>query len=219
MTTEPQNITKTITLYRTRVVAPRGTIKNAYGAHRLFWLAFPNHKEGTVQPFTFSEQNSSERDQKVYLMQSQTPPDFSEVLGVQAETKKITIEVMTGDFLHFRLRGRPTKSSKPVGDGPIRTRGTRESISSRTGIEDWLGRQAEKSGFGVRQLVFDTSEEKIKLQSKTRERSGASETFNVTGSVFDGGMVVTNPDAFEAALFNGIGSGKSYGFGMLLVAR
>ena len=40
------------------------------------------------------------------------------------------------------------------------------------------------------------------------------------GSVlFEGELIVTDVEAFRAALVKGIGSGKAYGFGLLSIAR
>ena len=38
------------------------------------------------------------------------------------------------------------------------------------------------------------------------------------GVVFDGHLRVTDERAFKAALANGIGSGKAYGFGLMSIA-
>lgn len=207
---------KTTTLYRTRVVAPVGVIKNAYGAHRLFWKAFPNCEPGTVQPFTFAEIPENQPGKKIFLMQSATRPDFSEVLGAQAETKELSLTLKPGDFFFFRLRATPTKVLAPVWSGENRSRGKRISATSQHEVQKWITKQAENFGFDVQQLVFDINADKIKMQSETGEKP---HDFNTACAVFDGGLIVKDPVAFEQALFKGVGRGRSYGFGMLLISK
>lgn len=207
-----------IKLYRTRVVAPAGIIRDAYGAHRLLWRAFPKHDEGSVQPFTYAEQTGG-GGPTVFLMQSAVRPDFSEVLGVQAEVKEIDLEVRPGDFFYFRLRAEPTKALLPVEkyrEGDPKVRGKRVPILGRQGVQEWFDRQAEHSGFKVQQLVFDIREDKVKIRSAASDKAHG---FKVASAQFDGGLIVTDPLQFENALFKGVGRGRSYGFAMLLVSK
>lgn len=214
-------ISTKIRLFRTRVVAAEGVIRNAYGAHRLFWRAFPDAAPGAVQPFTFAEQDGAQDGQKIFLMQSEHRPDFSLVLGVQAEVKVIHLEVNPGDFFYFRLRASPSKALHVTKDEIVpgtksMLRGIRVGIQSRLGVQHWLDRQAGQAGFEARNLVFDINERAIKLHSVT---SGKKHGFTAASAQFDGTLVVTDPEKFAQALFTGVGRGRSYGFSMLLVSK
>ncbi len=81
---------------------------------------------------------------------------------------------------------------------------------------DWLKRKGKQSGFQILNLQFDKGEKKS-AQKKTDGRIIHDiDLFSVT---FSGILRVTNKDEFKKAYCNGIGSGKAFGCGMLLLAR
>lgn len=207
---------RTIKLYRTRIIAPYKVIKDAYGAHRLFWRAFPAQVEGSVQPFTYAEQDSGDKKTKLFLMQSMERPDFSEVLGVQAETKEITLTVKPGDFFFFRLRANPTYTKEIRDAEGKRLRTVRAPIITSRGVEEWLDNKAAEGGFSTRDLQFSVDQEKVHLNSKVSQKD---HEFKAATAVFNGSLVITDPEKFETALAKGVGRGRSYGYSMLLIGR
>jgi CRISPR system Cascade subunit CasE len=81
---------------------------------------------------------------------------------------------------------------------------------------EWLTRKGEQSGFQILNLQFDKGENKS-AQKKTDGKVIHDIDFHTVH--FSGILRVTNASAFKRAYTNGIGSGKAFGCGMLLLAR
>lgn len=80
--------------------------------------------------------------------------------------------------------------------------------------KEWLERKAKQNGFSI----LNVSEELLlSMHGKHEENNGGSFAFKSVR--FFGVLQVTNPAKFYHAYCNGIGSGKSYGQGMLLLRR
>lgn len=80
--------------------------------------------------------------------------------------------------------------------------------------KEWLERKAEQNGFSI----LNVSEELLlSMHGKHEENNGGSFAFKSVR--FFGVLQVTDPEKFYHAYCNGIGSGKSYGQGMLLLRR
>lgn len=156
------------------------------------------------------------------IVQSRTEPDWLRLKVptdylLQADgPKPVDLQRLTVDqCLQFRLRCFP---SKRVGAKDREDTGKRRGLTTKDEMFGWLHRKAEGDersnnkggGFKVREAVFDRLywyDSKGGIQDKA------------LGAVrFDGILVVTDPDHFRAAVANGIGSGKAFGFGLLSVA-
>ncbi|MBK8397649.1 MAG: type I-E CRISPR-associated protein Cas6/Cse3/CasE [Leptospiraceae bacterium] len=81
---------------------------------------------------------------------------------------------------------------------------------------DWLKRKGEQSGFAIHSLVFDKGEKQTP-QKKTDGK--VIQNIDLLSVTFTGILRVTNAEAFKQAYANGIGSGKAFGCGMLLLAK
>lgn len=81
---------------------------------------------------------------------------------------------------------------------------------------EWLNRKGEQSGFQVLNMEFDKGEnEKV-----TKKQDGShNHELNLLQVHFTGILRVTDAEAFKRAYAQGIGSGKAFGCGMLLLAR
>ncbi len=80
---------------------------------------------------------------------------------------------------------------------------------------DWFNRKSEQSGFKIQSVHF----------SKGEEENISKKTPNLTHNIklhtvhFQGILRVTNTELFKKAYSTGIGSGKAFGCGMLMLAR
>ena len=81
---------------------------------------------------------------------------------------------------------------------------------------EWLKRKGEQSGFEILNLQFDKGE-KEKVSKKSDGK--VVHTLDLLQVHFTGILRVNNVDDFKRAYSNGIGSGKAFGCGMLLLAR
>ncbi|WP_281492764.1 type I-E CRISPR-associated protein Cas6/Cse3/CasE [Leptospira meyeri] len=81
---------------------------------------------------------------------------------------------------------------------------------------DWLKRKGEQSGFQILNLQFDKGEK----ESASKKTDGRIiHDIDLLSVTFSGILRVTNKEDFKHAYCNGIGSGKAFGCGMLLLAR
>lgn len=140
-------------------------------------------------------------------------PDWSRVRGIELFRgapplciDSLREKLTKGRTLRFQLFASPTK--KAAREGKLSARVFLRSEQERS---DWLVRQAEKSGFRVLH-----AEEKEQRQV-SGVRQGAE--IHYTGVVFSGVLEITDADAFWKAYCNGIGPGKAYGMGMLMLGR
>ena len=160
-------------------------------------------------------------------------------------TKSLTALYATlqpGMELAFRLHANPTRRiSDRNQTQAAQWRGKRVNLTHEPDQIDWLHRKGAASGFTlltvrarpaglpVSQLLPHSSDAAANAPSDVtdaRARPGAlvtgrrASTGSLTfGSVtFDGRLRVTDPDLFLAALQQGLGSGKAYGFGLLSIA-
>lgn len=126
--------------------------------------------------------------------------------------KPFDLQLSAGQSLSFRLRANPTKRLS-AGKG---------NIGKRVGIYDeedqlaWLARKGEQHGFRVLQAQV-SRDGKIKDEDAIH-RDHKIHKLELLSVQFDGILQVTDPDKLVAAVQNGIGSGKGFGFGLLSLA-
>lgn len=156
-------------------------------------------------------------------VQSKTKPDWlvlprDYTIGDDAEqfaikpVGDIYSKIVEGRRLRFRLRANPTRKidTKTRSDG-IRRHGRRVPVRGEQEQIAWLIRQGGRHGFEVNQLriaAFGSAE--LKRSRKQRR------TFQ--GVLYEGHLTVVEYQAFQKALFNGIGPAKAFGFGMMSVS-
>lgn len=161
------------------------------------------------------------------MVQSQYAPDWGWARalrgylleGALPETKAFAPRLEVGDLLAFRLRANPTSKhtapAKLPGDGP---RKVRLGILKEEAQRAWLARKAQLSGFAVVEVrVF---QEGMQLGFEPAEGpDGRPRPLTHLAVRYDGLLRVTEPDRLLAAVREGIGSAKGFGFGLLSLAR
>lgn len=187
------------------------------------------------------------REHVTVLVQSREQPDWSRLpegyLRAPAQVKPLTAlyeHLQPSMELHFRLHANPTRR---IGDRNTREaerwRGKRVNLTRESDQFDWLRRKGDASGFtlltirahaaGLPDLsaassgnaaaiasIPDTRALPIAAGSAGRRAGTGALTFGAVQ--FDGRLRITDIDRFRAALEQGIGSGKAYGFGLLSIA-
>ena len=91
-----------------------------------------------------------------------------------------------------------------------------ESIGKRVPVPtnqliEWLDRRAKSSGFIIKRDATTPQPGYIYMN-----KNGDGQ--RLRSVLFDGLLRVTDADAFQQTLIHGIGSGKSFGFGLLTIA-
>ncbi|MBI4851270.1 MAG: type I-E CRISPR-associated protein Cas6/Cse3/CasE [Acidobacteria bacterium] len=172
----------------------------------------------------------------VILVQSHTIPNWealpkgylAENLEAQNPACKPVAEVFkqlkTGMRLVFRLRANPTRKieTKSKASGQ-KSNGKRIELQKESEQIDWLKRKAKIGGFRLLSLKSETNLFNLDSQPIAKDigwRGNNNELQKLTfGAVlFQGVLEITNTEVFQQTLCNGIGSGKSYGFGLLSIA-
>lgn len=113
--------------------------------------------------------------------------------------------------LRFRLRANPTrKIDTESGPNGERQNGRRVPLVGPAAQIDWLARKAKACGFDLLQVTLAATGASELVRSHSTGR-----TFQ--GVLFEGRLVVREPDRFREALSKGIGPGKAFGYGLLSV--
>lgn len=140
-------------------------------------------------------------------------PDWSRVKGVRCYDERVPKcidslreKLTPGRRLRFTLLASPTK--KTPREGKLSARVFLREEAER---KEWMQRQAEKAGFAMLHM-----QEKEQRQIAGM-RQGAP--IHYAGVLFSGVLEIVYADRFWDAYCDGIGPGKAYGLGMLLIGR
>jgi CRISPR system Cascade subunit CasE len=128
--------------------------------------------------------------------------------------ERLALDVLTaGQCFRFRLRANPC----------VTRNGKRLGLLKVNEQEDWLARKSEQHGFSLPHLAaFDFTPDRpdisISHDQMLGGRQHSGNGIRVYSVLYEGRLVVTNPDNFKKALLAGIGHGKVMGLGLLSVA-
>jgi len=120
-----------------------------------------------------------------------------------------------GKRFRFRLRANPC----------VKRDGKRLGLLRTYEQEIWLERKAKQHGFLLPQLAsFDFSEApqaridvRISQEQMLRGKQHIGNGIRIYSVLYDGILMVTEPDGFRSALQTGIGHGKAMGLGLMSV--
>ena len=115
-----------------------------------------------------------------------------------------------GHLWSFDLIAAPTK--KVVCDGKKNSQ--RRILRQPQERREWLERKAQQNGFAIIQVQ---EQEQIHVSGRHKTDKGGMMYHDAYH--YQGILQITDAGAFRKALQIGIGSGKSYGFGMMMVKR
>jgi CRISPR system Cascade subunit CasE len=159
------------------------------------------------------------------LVQSRTMPNWAGI-GVQGWLAEADPAVNINDRLkldslkvgqrfRFRLRANPS----------VCRNGQRLGLQQLGDQERWIERKAQRHGFILPQLAaFDFSEKpqkrvdvRISQEQMLRGNQHAGNALRIFSVLYDGILLISEPDSFRKALCSGIGHGKVMGLGLLSV--
>lgn len=130
-------------------------------------------------------------------------------LVAQRELSFWLASMETGQVYSFQLLTAPFK--KVAEEGAKNSR--RRALRTQEERLAWLERKAEQGGFRILSVQETPGEKKTAVHPA--ERGGR---LTVDAWCYDGHLVITDADAFRRSFREGIGPGKAYGLGMLLLA-
>ena len=215
---------------------PRWHHLDPYQAHQLAWKAFLEVPRGE-RPFLFSlDERGSHHS---LLVQSTRPPDWT-FLDSEAVVQAKTFDpgqVPADEPLRFFLRSNPTVDRRGFRDGKKRRVAVganpdlafqqmgrpqdapttlAEKAAWRSGqLCDWLQRQGNRSGFGVDACEPGPIVARRVVRTENGRPKGRSMTFHEVE--FTGTLRITDREAFARTCAAGLGRGKAFGYGLLMV--
>jgi CRISPR system Cascade subunit CasE len=190
-----------------------------YRDHALVWRLFPG--DGAQRDFIFRRLD----DERSFYVVSARPPQADSRL-FQIQSKPYAPQLEQGERLRFDLRANPTVSVRQA-DGHSRRHdvlmhakrgvqaGQREQLAQvlQAAGRDWLLQRAKQWGLVVNE---DSVLQDGYRQQRLRRKGG-----NIEYSTLDyqGMAEVVDPRRLSQALLQGVGHGKGFGCGLLLVRR
>lgn len=214
------------------LVRAAGTrLQGPYADHQWLWKFFSSD-EDQARDFLF-RRTDVQGASRYYLVSRRRPESSQEGWTVQSRNYAPVLEA--GTQLQFELRANPVVTHQRDGKrkrDDVVMHAKRERLQAR-GLNRWkdwhgddkpplyelvneactkwlLGRAA-KFGFSVAHEAL-----RVDGYLRHREKHGALRFSTVD---FSGTLMVTDPERFQRALFNGIGPAKAFGCGLLLVRR
>lgn len=213
----------------------------AYGDHRLLWRFF-RAPEGQARDFLFRRfEPQGQRRQALYYCVSDRPP-IAPHPAWQVSSREYAPSVAKGDRLLFELRVNPTRAHKRDGRAHrddvvmhakkriLTERGLTRWAELAQGerpplyelveqaVREWLGSNgaagfADRYGFRVGDTLRVDAYRQHRIE-RNGDKPIAFSTVDLSGD-----LVVTDADRFTRALLCGVGRGKAFGCGLLLVRR
>lgn len=128
--------------------------------------------------------------------------------GGQSTTKEYDLSpyLAAGARFRFDVEANPAVTKRSA-DGGRTTRRAPAGVRARL---DWLGAQGARNGFRVDDV--EVSSDIVKIE----RGDGVSSLVLVR---FQGVLTVTDPEAMSRVLVNGIGRGKAFGAGLVLLSK
>ncbi|WP_246150349.1 type I-E CRISPR-associated protein Cas6/Cse3/CasE [Streptomyces qinzhouensis] len=165
------------------------------------------------------------------VVQSQVPGDWSRIpraaLAAAPETLTLDRTFGAGDTVGFRTVVNPVRS-RPSGPGASgtseKTRGVRVAHTRPDYVKSWFARRLQPPGEppvapdGLARLGADADPGRLGVRMLPRVSSPAPHKgLRIARAEITGTLTVTDPGTFVGALTRGIGHGRAYGCGLVLV--
>lgn len=207
----------------------RDLVTGPYQVHEVIWDLFADHPDRKRDFLYRAELIGSEP--AVYLLSAREPVYEGRVWDIVS--KPFHPVLQEGDLLSFRVRVNPvvTKTEPDPERKRIRHRHDVIMDAKRRCIEAnlpfsmndlvqqesvrWLSQRGEKAGFSLfEDRVIAGGYRKMQF-SQGRKKN----TISISVVDCDGVLRVTDPDLFLQMLCNGLGPGKGFGCGLMMVKR
>ncbi len=204
-------------------------LANPYEMHRTIMSAFPDELP-PGERVLFRLEGAPRSGQLILLVQSQTAPDWSKLTSPAKSyllrderllqgapnpaVKQVELRQMLkeGQRLAFRLRANPTAKRTFEKDG-VKTK-KRIGLYREEDQLRWLERKLAEAGCKLLEARASGQE----MQQGELRRDAERHRLEYLGVVFDGMLLVEDPQRLAQAVDEGIGSGKGLGFGLLSLA-
>jgi CRISPR system Cascade subunit CasE len=184
---------------------------NAHKFHQRIMQAFPDEQNLNSPREDWHILFRHEPDSDLVLVQSDLEPDWTKLphgylRDQQVKPMQLGVDQLAvGRRFQFRLRANPSK----------RDNKTKKTVGFYHHPDQlaWLERQSGRCGFQMLSADVIPSPNVFGVKGK------GSSPIRITTALFQGVLEVTEPEAFLVVIQQGIGRGKSYGCGLISIAR
>lgn len=185
--------------------AARYRLYDCYAWHKAVWQAFPDMDQ-QLRSFLFRVDDKQERFRVLLLSQTcPVAPKWGEW-----QTKEISSSFLSHEYYLFQLRANPTvKKAVLLEEGRKKKNGQRVGIYDEAALQDWLCRKALSSGIEVLEVLVGPNSTQYFMRNGQRGKHNSVD--------FQGLLRVQERDKFTQAFLQGIGSAKTFGFGLLML--
>jgi CRISPR system Cascade subunit CasE len=219
----------------------RCDLARPYDLHRTLWRCFPGNDPGRV---LFRVDPDRIGAPPTILVQSDLRPQWERLeergehyLLAPPDLKEFQPSFTSGQCLRFRLRANPTKKvaslSKTerlagIGSAEEKTKnGQRLALLHEEEQVAWLLQKGAKGGFRIPgewlQTVDGRKVPNFRIEVIPEGWVRCGKDGHTEGRFlavrFEGVLEATDPDQLRQTIFDGIGSAKGFGFGLLSLAR
>jgi len=217
-TITPQALPQAATLYLTQILVSYEDaigllrIRDTYDWHQRAWQAFGDRDD---YPRNFLIRVDRKEAAFRLLILSHSPPTKPSWCPTDFfQSKAIPETYFSHTRYRFSLLTNPTKKVRvDNADGTRKKNGRRVPISTRRDLVAWIERKAANGGFIVDESALHTIPRGREFFHKDSTSHGTH-----TAIEFQGLLTVIDYEKFRAAIANGIGSAKAFGFGLLVLA-
>ena len=199
--------------------AAKAGLRDNYAWHQKIWLCFPGREDAARDFLTRLDPRD---DHFRLLMLSAVTPQRPPWCPTHSwRTKEVPDAFLTSPTYRFSLVANPTQKLVVRDDaGNRKKNGRRVPIVHRVDTTDqqgkvllsWLSRKGEAHGF-----CFNPDEVRTVPRSRQYFIKGGRLGLH-SGVEFQGLLRVTDPKRFADAFAHGVGTGKAFGFGLLVLA-
>lgn len=179
-------------------------LASPYRLHQAVMAGFDPEPRGETRVL-FRVEPERKRGRVMLLVQSEIAPRWERAAerffgeGLDAQVKPAWVELKASQRLRFRLRANPT----------MKREGKRVGLYGEPSQRAWLERKLVRAGAAA--VDYRVLDEGLLTDQEPR--------LELQSALYDGYLQVCDPQALMAALVEGLGSGKAFGFGLLSVAR
>ncbi len=216
----------------------RKDLANCYQMHKTILTGFPqignsvkNHKGVRAKlEILYRLEVIQSKNQVFLLVQSNTMPEWTSLprwYTLDSDRKKgilvknieaLLPKIKNDSIFRFKVCANPTKKKFDTN----KKKGIRIPIMNYPDQVKWLKRKGQQHGFQV--SFLDQTIPNVSLQEQTtiqgkKKLGDKVHILTFYSAVFEGLLKVINKEKFILALKNGIGSGKSFGFGLITLAK
>lgn len=198
-------------------IAARLMPRDAYGWHKVIWRFFPNQE---TRDFLYRV-DESPSGLRIYILSSMAPVPPVALPDRAVRVREIPESFLAHKRYRFQMRVNPTKRiDTDARTGQKKEKGMRVPLTQLADLTAWLARKGVQSGFSVPCLDRWPSEDcplSIVQEGRRSFRKPQLAPAHHASVQFSGILDVTDATLFRQAFEHGIGSAKSFGFGLLML--